>query len=315
MNNFLFKTICFALFVTVFNSCSDSTTKSKQAINKIANQPEKVVKEYFEAHTKRNLGQFNKIYADSVSFYGSKLSKSNCIGRKEEAFKYYSKLYSVDAFGDIETHFYNNNEAKCSFLKRVILSDKIYDYYAYLKLKRVDQSWKIFVESDLLSERCISLKYDTTTIKGDFNGDGRLEFASILSPILNDNDVFPETDGNIILQFSEPKYFTILRGFTSGSFSNLGDLNNDGADEIGFWTGMFYSSWRHYYVYTYRNGRWINAIPNFAIHRTLISEGIRPIEKRQKNSENVIIRYSVQDGDNIITKTKILPVDELNIKF
>lgn len=86
---------------------------------------------------------------------------------------------------------------------------------------------------------------------GDFNGDGKKEYAWVKSPEKLDEKYeidFGQDDErgdlafycpggcNSIIYFSDKSIVPItIENSFGGSLENLGDLNNDGADNIGFW--------------------------------------------------------------------------------
>ncbi|WP_298326729.1 hypothetical protein [uncultured Dokdonia sp.] len=87
-------------------------------------------------------------------------------------------------------------------------------------------------------------------VYGDFNGDGKKEYAWVKAPErLDDYDIdWGEDDArgdlafycpggcNSIIYFSDRSIvpITIEHSF-GGSLENYGDLNNDGSDNLGFW--------------------------------------------------------------------------------
>ena len=70
-------------------------------------------------------------------------------------------------------------------------------------------------------------------MEGDYNGDGKKEFAYATI-----SDCSEECEGNCIttIHFSDEKIKPItIKNAKNGDIYNLKDLNNDGADEIGFY--------------------------------------------------------------------------------
>ena len=88
-------------------------------------------------------------------------------------------------------------------------------------------------------------------IEGDYNGDGKKEFAYATV-----SDCSDECEGNCItiIHFSDEKIKPItIKNAKNGDLYNLKDLNNDGADEIGFYPNWCTSCWHSFYVYTFKN--------------------------------------------------------------
>jgi hypothetical protein len=93
-----------------------------------------------------------------------------------------------------------------------------------------------------------------------------------------------------------------------GNPTNLGDLNENGTDEIGLLPDWCTSCWRSYNVYTLENDKWIFAVDPIITHCNQWEEGIKPIEIDPDKAGNVLIRYSEFTEKDIVTKTKSVPV-------
>lgn len=87
------------------------------------------------------------------------------------------------------------------------------------------------------------------TVFGDFNGDGKQEFAKL----------FQLTEGEYNVSFSsgsiKPIESSVIE-FSAMYMTNEGDLNNDGADDIGMFLHSGESYWGTYAVYSYAGGEW-----------------------------------------------------------
>jgi hypothetical protein len=97
-----------------------------------------------------------------------------------------------------------------------------------------------------------------------------------------------------------------------GELYNLGDLNKNGTDEIGFYPYLEASAWHHYYVYTFSNGKWIDAVDPIY---TYDFEGgtwrgdVIPIEIDKHREGYVIIRSAEFDVDEgAVVKTKSVKI-------
>ena len=96
-------------------------------------------------------------------------------------------------------------------------------------------------------------KSETKGVLGDYNGDGKKEYAySKLS------DCSDDCSGKCIttVYFSDKnlKPFTI-KNAKNGDLYNLKDLNDDGKDELGFYPNWCTSCWQSFYVYTIKKRR------------------------------------------------------------
>ena len=77
--------------------------------------------------------------------------------------------------------------------------------------------------------------YERDTIKGDFNGDGKIEYAYSESNSAKYYSLDEVDDGKFNnITFSNPTIPAIETKFQIERLTNEGDLNGDGTDEIGF---------------------------------------------------------------------------------
>lgn len=153
------------------------------------------------------------------------------------------------------------------------------------------------------------IKIPKNAIKGDFNGDGKPEFAWLVPP--KESECDGDCSGNCTsyIKFSDRSIPSIkVEMCIDGDPANLGDLNRNGNDEIGLLPGWCTSCWRGYNVYTFKNGKWIFAVNPFPTHCNQWEEGVKPIEIDPKKAGNVLIRYSVNTEDDIVTKTKSVKI-------
>ena len=91
---------------------------------------------------------------------------------------------------------------------------------------------------------------------------------------------------------------------------NHGDLNGDGADEVGISPDWFTSCWRPYYVFSFRNNKWINAVEPFSTHCSQWENNVIPIEKDSAKKGYAIIRYTdLSDTTDFVVKEKSVLVN------
>ncbi|MFZ4402137.1 MAG: hypothetical protein ACOYO1_19055 [Bacteroidales bacterium] len=130
---------------------------------------------------------------------------------------------------------------------------------------------------------------NTDSITGDFNGDGKKEYAvTKWDWKINYSDNEIKCD----IMFSDKKIPKLHLDQLTGLFLvNEGDLNEDGKDEIGFLPGWGNSGCRNYYVVSLINNKWkyIFDIPNTIGMRRA---GIKLIEKDSTKKGYVYIRYN-----------------------
>ena len=273
-----------------------------------------LVTDWNTAHSSKDVGVFSNLYENSILFYGVQQDKNACIENKLSLFKKYPDFYQ-QIFGSIQTENINENEVKCSFVKRVTVNQATTDYPSYLTFKKFADNWKIVTEGDLVTDKNLAKKLDKKNaipkdaIKGDFNGDGKLDYMWLQKPKLKDEEMDCEGDCTSFIKFSDPTIPPIeVESCISGYPTNEGDLNKNGTDEIGLLPGWFTSCWKAYYVWTFKNGDWIYAVEPFSTHCNQWDEGIKPIEIDFNKKGNVIIRYSESTVDDIVTKSKSIKI-------
>jgi len=146
-------------------------------------------------------------------------------------------------------------------------------------------------------------------IHGDFNHDGVLDYAWLKTPTVDDENMSCVGDCVSYITFSDPSIPEIeVQDCISGVPDNLGDLNKDGADEIGLLPGWFTSCWHSYLVWTLKENKWIYAVEPFSTHCDQWEKGIKPIEVDYNNPGHVLIRYSELTDVDLEVKTKSVPV-------
>ncbi len=142
-------------------------------------------------------------------------------------------------------------------------------------------------------------------IKGNFNGNGKPVYAWLVPPELNKDGMSCAGACDALIVFSDRRIKPIkVSSCIGGKPDNLGDLNNDGKDEIGLLPEWFTSCWRGYRVFTLKLSGWQNAVPPIATHCNQWENHIKPIEKDLAHKGSVIIHYSDFVNDEIVTKTK-----------
>lgn len=274
--------------------------------------PAALVPEWNTANNKQDIGTLIFFYDNEVLFYGSKLKKQDCIAGKLSIFKKYPTLEQQIA-GGVKTETLDNGDVKCSFDKAVNTNGTIKTYPSYLVFHKIDNAWKIVVESDLTTDANVEKR--KWKAKGavlcDVDGDGVKEYAILIpAPIDTTKEMTCLDDScTSIIRFSNKAIPDIrLANCLDGAVDILGDLNNDGKDEIGINPQWWTSCWSGYHVFTLKNGKWINAVPVISTHCNQWEQGVKVIQKDPKKPGNVIIHYSALQDDDIVTKTKSIPI-------
>lgn len=134
-------------------------------------------------------------------------------------------------------------------------------------------------------------------LQGDFDGNGTKEYAYVKV-----SDCEEECEGKCetTIYFSDKKIKPfVIATANSGTLYNLGDLNNDGKDELGFYPNWCTSCWHAFYVYTLSKTGWKPLVPSISTHCSQWEEDKFPIKKDPKKKGYVIITSSKFEDDDI----------------
>ena len=143
-------------------------------------------------------------------------------------------------------------------------------------------------------------------ITGDFNGNGKRDTLMIenfenLFQKYGYYDIFDDKV-DIYFVFSDktiPK-LEVWGECLGCMIENLGDLDGDGGDEIGFFpctTGHI----DDYYVYTLKNNKWKLMIDMLTLTRDMLPAGIIPVEKDPEQKGNILIHLPAAGSSNCCT--------------
>ncbi len=294
-------------FVSLLLCLSLLNAKARQA-----KDPATLVQEWNVANNKQDIGTLTFLYDSEVLFYGSKLKKQDCIAGKLSIFKKYPILDQQIA-GQIKSEPQENGDVKCSFDKAVTINGATKTYASYLVFHQVNNAWKIVVESDLTTDANVEKR--KMKAKGavlcDVDGDGVKEYAYLTPAPIDTTQEMTCLDESCtsVIRFSN-KAIPELRisNCLNAVVDILGDLNNDGKDEIGINPQWWTSCWSGYHVYTLKKGKWIDAIPAISTHCNQWEDGVKPVQKDPKRPGYVFIHYSMMIDDDIVTKTKSIPI-------
>lgn len=146
-------------------------------------------------------------------------------------------------------------------------------------------------------------------IPGDFNGDKQVEFIWLETSNTHDEDVGDTS--SCYMKCSNTSIAPIkVESCIGGNPVNLGDLNNDGADELGLLPDWWTSCWRSYFVYTFRLNKWKLAVKPINTHCIQWDQNLPVIEKDSGHAGYAIVRYSELTDTDIVVKSMSVPVEK-----
>lgn len=107
---------------------------------------------------------------------------------------------------------------------------------------------------------------DSAKISGDFNGDGKQEYAwAVISKVGHGNPMENGVPDELSLQFSDPSIPAFTIGCCEVRLINEGDLNHDGADEISAFQAPMNGNTYDWTTYTFKDNAWKPLFDSFLI--------------------------------------------------
>jgi hypothetical protein len=270
------------------------------------------------AHASRDDLAFARLYADSVLYYGSQQARDACVSSKR-VFLSKNPDFRQDVIGVIRAQE-QGDHGRADFLKRVLFHGKFTDYPSYLVFKKSGAGWQIVTEGDAVTDANLAKRAAKATdakqnaITGDFDGDGVPESLWLVPPRLPEKQTeenFGECVGkcDCRLAFSNSKLPPItVESCIGGGPVNEGDLDGDGADEIGLLPGWWHGCWRGYKVYTFKGAAWKFLVDPISTHCNQWDAGVDVIAKDPNRPGYVTIHYTDMSGADFGVKAKSVKV-------
>lgn len=297
------------------------------------------------SHNNKDLASLSNVYAENVFYYGTNQEKTKIIDDKKRLLNKYSNFKQIVSDKDLEITKTENGKS-ISFTKNVTFNSNQRDYPSYLVVSEINGKWKIVTESDLVTDKNIaksskpskiekskkteSEHSETEKLYGDFNGDGKKEYAWIKSPEMLDEsyDLEEKEDDerkglyciggcNSVIYFSDKSIVPItIENSFGGSLENFGDLNSDGADNLGVYVNPasitggqslnVYNTKENEYSHTKTKGDdYLLIEPIYLRYQTIDYNDIKIVEKI--NSKSFKIQEAEFDENNgWILKAKIV---------
>ncbi|WP_417238010.1 hypothetical protein [Bizionia sp.] len=300
------------LFILFACSCNEVNPKGEKEIRAF-------VKQWNEAHTQLKSPYLDKYYMAVVTYYGNERTRTQVQESKNSLFQQFPD-YTQRALNDELVITKEAANYLVTFTKQVKYSGIEAEYTSFLSVMYINGEFKILRENIAentqdLDARIFPSSFDNKVIEsktrklyGDFNGDGLSDYATVISPeiITSSNPVECEGGCNSVIMFSHKDLNPItIQGAYKSQLENLKDLNNDEADEIGFWDIKPTS--KTLYVYDATNSRLLTepVVINTTVHKNL-----KLIDVFKKTGPNKItVTHSEQDNGKWILKTEVIILD------
>ncbi|KAA5826443.1 hypothetical protein FPF71_06400 [Algibacter amylolyticus] len=236
----------------LFSNCTNSQSENDEKSEVI-----EILNNWNKFHNEKDILNLLKLYNENVFYYGQNKSLNYITKDKSKLFKKFNSFKQENVRINELSRNLLNEEIKISFTKKVTIDSEEKDYPSYLILKKENDTWKISTESDLITNKNISEKStsdDHKKISGDFNGDGKKEYAWIETPqrlvdseYIIDESKLEEGEFHVlygdfiggaksVIHFSNKTIWPITLDTANGELSNIGDLNDDGSDNICVYT-------------------------------------------------------------------------------
>ncbi len=276
----------------------------------VEEQVEAAIYQWNDAHAAKHQDDLKALFADQVQFYGTSLSRSEVLARKKQLLEQKSdfkqKLSSNIRVVEKDGH------AHGSFVKEVTIEGKTKKYPSYLEFARVNGKWLIVTEGDAVTDK--NLTKHTGSSVGDYDGDGAKETARLVIPNVDWEALDCEGPCNCKIAFSDPNLPEIpIENCVGGSPVNEGDLDDDGADEIGLLPWWFTSCWRGYQVWTLKEGKASHLIPSPMTHCNQWDVNAEVVEKDPERPGYLIVRETSMKDHSLIersVKVREVPSEE-----
>jgi hypothetical protein len=291
----LIMSLCSIYLLNSCNGCGNKkldTQEQKKTEISLA----ELVDRWNEANNNRDIDVLRSLYDTVVRFYQYRYTVDECIKRKIEYFEKNPDFKQIIE-GKIFVDSINEGLVRINFTKAIINGNEEEIVASYLIFNRRNGVWKIYVESDLPTDRLLSSGADipSNAVEGDFNGDGVTDYMWL--------ETIGKTE-ECKIRFSGAIPPLIVGTCMGGSPVNESDLNGDGADEVGLLPIWESSCWKGYFVYTFKDTQWIEALEPISTHCIQWEKNILPVVKDTTRKGYVFVNYSELTDDGIEIRTK-----------
>lgn len=313
-----FPLLACLLILLVFG-CNEVNPKGEKQVRKF-------IKQWNENHTQLKFPYLKEDYIDVVNYYGKERHKNQVQQDKNRLFQQFPD-YTQRILNDQIAISEEGGKFLATFTKRVNYNDIEADYPSYLSVIYKNGEFKILREGvadnaknldapifPTVRENNGAINY-SRQLFGDFNGDGLSDYATVISPEIIDavNTEAQNTDAvickgscNSVITFSNKDLKPItIEGAYRSRLENLKDLNDDGADEIGFWD--LKPTTKTLYVFNPSTGV---LLTNPIVINTTVHKNLNLIDVFKKTGpKKITVTYSEEVNGNWILKSEVIKLD------
>ena len=311
--------VVFCLFAVLFFGCDEIKTQDEKAVHKFVNQ-------WNETHTQLKSPYLQRDYMDVVNYYGKERTRGQVQQDKNLLFQQFPD-YTQSILNDELVITNEGGRYLVTFTKHVSYNGIEADYASYLSLMTKNHEFKILREGVDENAKGLdapifpsarennSVFTKTRQLFGDFNGDGLSDYATVLSPEIistaqtnSQNSDAVECKGgcNSVITFSNKDLEPItITGAYKSQLENLKDLNNDSADEIGFWDLKPNS--KTLYVFDATKG---TLLTEPIMINTTVHKNLKLIDVFKKTGpKKITVTRSVEEDGKWFLKSEIVMLD------
>jgi hypothetical protein len=315
-----FFPIISCLFVVLLFGCNEVNPKDEKEVSDF-------VEQWNEAHTQLTAPYLVRDYMDVVTYYGKERTKTQVQQDKKMLFQQFPD-YTQDILNGQLVITKEAGSYLVTFTKHVNYNGIEADYPSYLSVIKKNGDFKILREGVAENAKDIdapifpsarennTITANKRKLYGDFNGDNLSDYATVISPEIiataktedqNSDAVECEGGCNSVIIFSNKDLESItIEGAYRSQLENLKDLNNDGADEIGFWDIKPTS--KSLYIFDATNGKLLTepVVINTAFHKNL-----RLIDVFKKTgSYKITVTRSAQVNGKWVLKSDVIVLNQ-----
>ncbi|MDG1730835.1 MAG: hypothetical protein P8K68_11225 [Algibacter sp.] len=307
------------MLVLLFFGCNEVNPKGEKEVRNF-------VRQWNNAHTQIKSPYLERYYMDVVTYYEKERTRGQVQQDKNLLFQQFPD-YTQRILNDELVITKEAGSYLVKFTKHVNYNGIEADYTSNLSVITKNGTLKILREGVTSNAKDLDAPIfpygrernpiisNNRPLYGDFNGDGLSDYASVIAPeIITTNSTDARStdvvqckgacNSEIIFSNKNLKAITI-KGAYKSQLENLKDLNNDGADEIGFWD--IKPTTKSLYVFNALNG---SLLCEPVVINTTVHKNLKLIDVFKKTGPNKItITYSAKVNGKWVLQNEVITLD------